>query len=258
MNSINSVRFNQILLVVIIGLSMSCSTVPTAENSLLTEASEIYAQANADPNITSETLVKAKSALATAKQSKDNETREHFAYLAKRYAQIAVTIAKRQAVELERKNLLQPVTKSNLSNHHNQGVHQQQLQQQIADWQPNSNKRLVLILEDIWSKTEPAGLLPEARQSLTKVATFLNQHPELQIIVRNYDNSPRYDQYQLGLSERRAYAIKFALINRGIASTRIITTDSKESRWLASNQAKTKSKQNNGIQLVVVKADNLL
>jgi outer membrane protein OmpA-like peptidoglycan-associated protein len=257
MNSINSVRFSKIWLFVIIGLSGSCNTVPTTENSLLTEASEVYAQASANPDITSEALAKAKSALTTAKQSNDNETKEHYAYLAKRYAQIAIIISKRQNFELKRKNLLQPVTKPNLSKDHSQSANQQQLQQQIANWQPNS-KRLVLILEDIWSKTARADLLPEARQSLTKVATLLNQHPELQIIVRNYDNSSRYDQYHLGLSERRAYAVKFALINRGIASTRIITTDSMESRWLAPNQSKTKSKQNNGIELVVVKADNLL
>ena len=253
----NGALFSNRVLFFIMGLSVSCSTVPTTEDSLLTEASEVYAQASADPNITSEALVEAKSALEQAKQSKDNETREHFAYLAKRYAQIAIIIAKRQAVELERKTLLQQVTKPSLRENHSQNANEQQLQQQIANWQPNSNERLVLILEDIWSKTELADLPPEARQSLNQVATFLKQHPELQIIVRSYNNSS-YDQYSLGLSERRAYAVKFALINRGISSTRIITTDSTESRGLTPNQIKPKPKQNKGVELIIFKAGNLL
>jgi outer membrane protein OmpA-like peptidoglycan-associated protein len=228
--------------------------VSTPENNLLTEASEIYAQASADPNITSEALVEAKSALEQAKQSKDNETKEHFAYLAKRYAQIAITIAKRQAIELERKNLLQSVTKPNLRENYAQSANWQQLQQ-LTNWQPNSNEQLVLTLEDIWSKTELADLLPEARQNLTKVATFLNQHPELQIMVRSYNSNSSYDQYHLGLAQRRAYAVKFALINRGILSTRIIATDSMESR---PNQTKMKPKQNNGVELIIFKTSNSL
>ena len=257
MKIINCALFSKTVLFFIIGLGVNCSTVPTAENSLLTEAGEVYAQASADLNITSEALVEAKSALEQAKQSKDDETREHFAYLAKRYAQIAIIVAKRQAVELERKTLLQQVTtKPSLRENHSQNANEQQLQQ-IANWQPNSNERLVLSLEDTWSKTELADLLPEARQSLTKVATFLNQHPELQIVVKSYNNSS-YDQYQLGLANRRAYAVKFALINRGIASTRIITTDSIENRWLTPNQTKMKSKQNNGVELIIFKAGNWL
>ena len=256
MNSLNCALFSKIVLVLIMGLGVSCSTVPTTENSLLTEASEIYAQASAEPNITSEALVEAKSALEQAKQSKDNEAQEHFAYLAKRYAQIAITIAKRQELELARKNLLQPATKPSLTKHHAQNANWQPLQQ-LTNWQPNSNEQLVLTLEDIWSKTELADLLPEARQNLTEVATFLNQHPELQIMVRSYDNSS-YDQYHLGLAERRAYAVKFALINRGIPSTRIIASDSVENRRLISNQTKTKSAQNNGVELIIFKASNWL
>ena len=58
-----------------------------------------------------------------------------------------------------------------------------------------------------------------------------------------------------GLAQRRAYAVKFALINRGILSTRIIATDSMESR---PNQTKMKPKQNNGVELIIFKTSNSL
>ncbi len=254
MKSISYALFSKFLLLFpIIWLEMSCSTVPTAENSLLTEASEVYAQASADPNTASlEALAEAKSALEKAKTSKDNETKEHFAYLAKGYAQIAITVAKRQALELERKNLLQPVP--SLREDNNLKVNNQQLQQQIAHWQRNPNEQLVLILEDIWSKTEPADLLPEARLNLNTVARFLNQYPELQVIVKSDDNNAGYDQYDLGLSDRRAHAVKFALINRGIRSNRISATQ--ESRLLTQNQTATKHKQNNRVELIIFKEEN--
>ncbi len=253
MKSISYALFSKFLLLfLIIWLEMSCSTVPTAENSLLTEASEIYAQASANSNATSlDALVEAKSALEKAKKSQDNETKEHFAYLAKRYAQIAITIAKRQALELERKNLLQqpvPILRENNSLKANN----QQLQQQIANWQHHPNEQLVLVLEKTWSKTESADLLPKARLSLNTVATFLNQYPELQVIVKNYDNNSGYDQYNLGLSARRAHAVKFALINRGIRSNRIRVTQ--ESQLLtAHNPTTPKDKQNNRVELIIFK-----
>ena len=211
MKSISYALFsNFLLLYLTIWLEMSCSTVPTAENSLLTEASEIYAQASADPNATSlDALVEAKSALEKAKKSQDKEMKEHFAYLAKRYAQIAITTTKRQALELERKNLLQQPIPS-LRENNSLKANNQQLQQQIANWQHHPNEQLVLVLENTWSKTESADLLPKARVSLNTVATFLNQYPELQVIVKNYDNNSSYDQYNLGLSDRRAHAVKFA------------------------------------------------
>ena len=94
---------------------------------------------------------------------------------------------------------------------------------------------------------------------MTQVADLLNQYPELRIIVKNDDNYSRYDQYHLGLAERRAYAVKFALINRGISSTRIITReDSIESRWLSPNQTQVNAKPHNGIELIIFKADHWL
>ena len=254
MKSISYALFSKFLLLfLIIWLEMSCSTVPTAENSLLTEASEIYAQASADPNATSlDALVEAKSALEKAKKSQDNETKEHFAYLAKRYAQIAITTTKRQALELERKNLLQQPIPS-LRENNSLKANNQQLQQQIANWQHHPNEQLVLVLENTWSKvTESADLLPKARVSLNTVATFLNQYPELQVIVKNYDNNSSYDQYNLGLSDRRAHAVKFALINRGIRSNRIKVTQ--ESQLLTTyNQTTSKDKQNNRVELIIFK-----
>lgn len=172
--------------------------------------------------------------------------------MAKGYAQIAITVAKRQALELERKNLLQPVP--SLRENNNPKANNQQLQQQIAHWQRNPNEQLVLILEDIWSKTEPADLLPEARLSLNTVARVLNQYPELQVIVKNYENNIGYDQYDLGLSDRRTYAVKFALINRGIRSNRIRATQ--EDPLPTHNQVATKHKQNNRVELIIFKEEN--
>lgn len=254
MKGISYALFSKFLLLfAIVWLEMSCSTVPTAENSLLTEASEVYAQASADPKTASlEALAEAKSALEKAKTSKDNETKEHLAYLAKGYAQLAITVAKRQALELERKNLLQPVP--SLRENNNLDVNNQQLQQQLVNWQRNPNEQLVLILEDIWSKTEPADLLPAARLSLNRVAHVLNQDPELQVIVKSYGDNAGYDQYDLGLSERRAYAVKFALINRGIRSNRIRATQ--EGSLPTPNQTATKHKQDNRVELIIFKAVN--
>ncbi len=83
-----------------------------------------------------------------------------------------------------------------------------------------SPQRLTLALDQEWfDHKSKADLLPTALNDLKKVADFLSKNPQWQISVASYPNG--MSDYYWGLSERQASAIRFALIQQGVASNRI-------------------------------------
>ncbi len=83
-----------------------------------------------------------------------------------------------------------------------------------------SPQQLTLALDQEWfDQKSKADLLPTALNDLKKIADFLSKNPQWQISVASYPNG--MSDYHWGLSERQASAIRFALIQQGVASNRI-------------------------------------
>jgi outer membrane protein OmpA-like peptidoglycan-associated protein len=80
---------------------------------------------------------------------------------------------------------------------------------------------LVLTLGDVLFDTGRATLNPGAARKLDQLAQFLTEHPERRVQIDGFTDSVGGDSYNQDLSQRRADAVKFALISRGIASSRI-------------------------------------
>jgi hypothetical protein len=105
--NINLRSFITVLVIIIFsGLSMSCHHVTDKKNKILKEARDAYTQAKAHPYAAElKELVKAKQILEKAEKAEDKGESEdfvemrHLAYLAKRQAEIAFTIAERHKIE---------------------------------------------------------------------------------------------------------------------------------------------------------------
>lgn len=52
---------------------------------------------------------------------------------------------------------------------------------------------------------------------------FLQQNPDAYVVVAGYTDSVADEEYNLGLSERRAETVKRALTNAGIDGDRVVT-----------------------------------
>lgn len=101
-----------------------------------------------------------------------------------------------------------------------------QLQSQLAQWQNNQTERLVVTLEkDLFETTD---LRAEYIAHIETVAAFLEQNPELKVSIEVYSDAKGNHQYDLGLSERRATTVRFALMEQGISSKRLIVKDISE------------------------------
>lgn len=81
---------------------------------------------------------------------------------------------------------------------------------------------IVLELEDIHFDLEKATLTPEARRILQRSITTLQDNPKAKVRIAGYTSAAGTAEYNQGLSERRATAIKNYLVNRGgIATNRL-------------------------------------
>jgi outer membrane protein OmpA-like peptidoglycan-associated protein len=80
---------------------------------------------------------------------------------------------------------------------------------------------LVLTLGDVLFDTGRAQLNPGSARKLDQLAQFLNEHPERRVQIDGFTDSVGSESYNQDLSQRRADAVRFALISRGINPSRI-------------------------------------
>jgi outer membrane protein OmpA-like peptidoglycan-associated protein len=80
---------------------------------------------------------------------------------------------------------------------------------------------LVLTLGDVLFDTGRAQLNPGSARKLDQLAQFLADHPERRVQIDGFTDSMGTDSYNQDLSQRRADAVKVALVTRGIDSSRI-------------------------------------
>ena len=94
--------------------------------------------------------------------------------------------------------------------------------QNNATIQRNNEQMLTATFKsDVFFDVDSATLKPGAYPELDRVANVLSQYPETMIRVEGHTDQTGSEQYNQQLSERRANAVKNALIQKGIAPARI-------------------------------------
>jgi peptidoglycan-associated lipoprotein len=88
--------------------------------------------------------------------------------------------------------------------------------------------------DTIYFSSDSIDLTPEARQTLTVQATWLNQHRDKAVSVEGHADERGTREYNVGLGVQRASAVKTFLITQGIEGARIRTTSFGKERPIAS------------------------
>lgn len=127
----------------------------------------------------------------------------------------------------------------------------QQLQAELAQLQARQTDRgMVLTLGDVLFDTGQATLKPGAMRSIDRLATFLAEHPERRVRIEGYTDSVGREDYNQQLSERRADAVRQALLQRSVPGDRIETVGFGEADPVASNDNAAGRQQNRRVEVL--------
>lgn len=130
------------------------------------------------------------------------------------------------------------------------------LKKKLAKWEKSHSGRLVVtLLDELLFDVDKSDLKSDAKRDIKILAKFLKRHSNLKISVEGYTDNKGNRQHNLGLSERRATSVKFALMEHGIASTRITATGLGESRPVASNRKRAGRKKNRRVEIIIHRAN---
>ncbi|MEP7245236.1 MAG: OmpA family protein [Gammaproteobacteria bacterium] len=125
------------------------------------------------------------------------------------------------------------------------------VQQQLAALQAKQTERgMVLTLGDVLFDTGAATLKPGAASVLDRVAQFMQKNADIRIMVEGHTDSRGSDDYNQGLSERRAMAVSTALQTRGVNFSRVQAVGRGESLPVASNDSESGRQQNRRVEMV--------
>ena len=226
----------------------------------LEEARSAVAAARADPEVVAqapEPLAEAEQALDRAESAfgagADQDELDHLAYLAEQRAGIAqalaeehVALAEMEQLGAERDDLLIEAREHQI----------RVLETELAELRADRTERglVVTLGDEVLFDVDQADLKPGGMQQLTRVAEFLRQNLDRNVLVEGHTDSTAPDSYNLALSQRRANAVEEFLITQGVEPTRIVATGYGEQLPIASNDTAAGRQANRRVELVVLDA----
>ena len=226
----------------------------------LEEARNAVAAARADPEVVaqaSEPLAEAEQALDRAESAfsggADQDELDHLAYLAEQRAGVAqaladerVALAEMEQLGAERDDLLIEARERQI----------RVLETELAELRADRTERglVVTLGDEVLFDVDQADLKPGGMQQLTRVAEFLRQNLDRNVLVEGHTDSTAPDSYNLALSQRRANAVEEFLITQGVEPTRIMATGYGEQLPIASNDTAAGRQANRRVELVVLDA----
>jgi OOP family OmpA-OmpF porin len=121
-----------------------------------------------------------------------------------------------------------------------------ELQGQLTD------RGIVLTIGDVLFATGKSELNASAQRSMNKLAEFLQNNQNRNLLVEGHTDSVGNDAYNQGLSEQRAASVKSSLVARGAAADRIVTVGYGKKYPLASNDVEAGKQQNRRVEAIIL------
>jgi OOP family OmpA-OmpF porin len=109
-----------------------------------------------------------------------------------------------------------------------------------------------MIINSVLFDFDSSAVKPEAAIMLEQVAIMLKQNTNESIVIEGYTCSVGPEQYNLSLSERRAIAIKAALVDQGIEESRLTAKGLGEADPVADNTTKDGRERNRRVEFQVM------
>jgi outer membrane protein OmpA-like peptidoglycan-associated protein len=265
-----------------------CASMP---NQSLTEAHSSYINARANLEVTNLAALELKDAANSLNKAdyafsedEDYETVNHLAYVAKQQVDIAQETAKRKTAELavttarakrtqvqldartaeadtaklqveivEEKANWQAteLAVANANTERDQALIAQQEMQLQALNAKKTERGMVITLGDVLFSTNKARLKSGGTRNVQKLADFLTQYPQQKVLVEGYTDSIGNNSYNQELSDRRADAVRTALMGMAIGSDRVAARGYGEAFPVASNDNAGGRQLNRRVEIIL-------
>jgi outer membrane protein OmpA-like peptidoglycan-associated protein len=270
-------------------LAVSCASPPPAA---LLDARSAYADAEQDPGVSrhaSVQLYEAKQALDRAESewqaSGDADETSHLASLAATRTEIARTSAEAAASLEEARHLTRQRDKMLLEIRTQEAdravsaaeqarleaelraqeaeaarrqaeeaaASERKLREELAELQARETQRgLELTLGDVLFDLDQATLKPGAMKNLYRLASFLREYPDRQLLVEGHTDSTGSDDHNLALSSRRAEAVTGFLAENGVARERMLARGYGKAFPVAGNDSPAGRQLNRRVEVVIL------
>jgi outer membrane protein OmpA-like peptidoglycan-associated protein len=126
------------------------------------------------------------------------------------------------------------------------------LKQELAALEAKKTERgMVMTLGDVLFETGKAALLPGAMNTIDRLAQFLKEYPDKTVLVEGHTDDVGSAEFNQRLSEQRAASVRWALLDRGIASNRVDTVGMGESTPVADNTTEAGRLKNRRVEIVI-------
>lgn len=192
---------------------------------------------------------------------------EHEAYLAARHADIAAQrIAKAHATQTleesraERDSILLQARENEAERARREAAGEsaraEALERELAELEAEQTERgPVLTLSDVLFDTDKAQLKPGAMSTVDRLAQFMAEHPDRRLLIEGHADARGTEAYNRRLSERRAAAVREALVDDKVAPNRIRIAGLGEDYPVASNDTRAGMQANRRVEIVISDSD---
>jgi outer membrane protein OmpA-like peptidoglycan-associated protein len=268
----------------------ACSTTPMT-TSMLDQTRGDFAAAQSNPSVATNAPVEFKAAAealdranAAADKKESIEAVDKLAYLAKQKIAVAQEVAKRKQAESDVANAgrqrdeirlqqrTQEADRAKMSAEQAKAdadaarrqaeaatatARQEQsksaaLQQQLNDLQAKQTDRgLVITLNDVLFNTDKAELSAEGMRTAQKMADVLLQEPQSAVLIEGFTDSTGSSAHNLELSQRRAESVRNALIGLGVKADKVATRGYGAAYPVASNADAGSRQLNRRVEIVL-------
>lgn len=257
-------------------LLTACASTPKAPDGSVAVRNKL-SQLQSDPQLSSRAPVAindAEQAVRSAeKPTKDKALSKHLVWIADRKVDTAVAQAQARLAEDQFKSIGEQSASARLESRTAEAdkarseadvakqeaelskQKAEELQRQLTELSAlnakTTDRGLVVTLGDVLFEIGRAELKNNSVNNLAKLSAFLIKYEDRSVIIEGHTDSTGADDYNLGLSQRRADSVKSFLLNQGVAPNRIVATGKGEGSPVAGNESAGGRQMNRRVEVII-------